>query len=265
MRIGVKAWWKDADIMVKFGTNLMEVHLEPIDLDQYLQEMVQTFSRISDEHGMEFVIHNQAYWTDGKDYRLVDLASQDESLRQKAIKIVKKTLSFASEINAYHVIVHPGGIAPNRIESEKLLSTLTKSLKEINDKRLIVENMPWFYIMQNGEIWRNNICIDAEDFFRFSDLGGGVAFDICHAYLPTEEGSHEHILQMKNDLKNMIKHVHVSDAKPPHHEGLQIGSGLIDFGVLKDFKVGIVPEVIDGHKNEGEGFKIAIERLRSYG
>lgn len=264
MRLGVKAWWKDADIMVKFGTNLMEVHIEPMDLNQHLQEMVQIFSRISDDYGIELVVHTQEYWTDGENYHLVDLASQDELLRKSAVKIVKRTLSFASEVNAYHVIVHPGGIAPNRIEGEKLLSKLTKSLKEINDNRLIVENMPWFYIMRNREIWRSHICIDAEDFFRFSDLVGGVTLDICHAYLSNEEGNHEHIQKMKNDLKKMIKHVHASDAKPPHHEGLQIGAGLIDFGVLKDFKVGIVPEIIDGHKNEGEGFKIAIERLRNY-
>ncbi len=62
----------------------------------------------------------------------------------------------------------------------------------------------------------------------------------------------------------MIKHVHASDAKPPHHEGLQIGTGFVDFKMLRDLNVGIIPEIIDGHKNEGEGFRIAIERLKKY-
>lgn len=264
MRLGVKAWWKDADIMVKFGTNLMEVHIEPMDLNQHLEEMVKIFSRISDEHGIELVVHTQEYWTDGENYRLVDLTSQNELLRHSAIKIVKNTLKFARKINAFNVIIHPGGISPNRIEKERLLSSFTKSLKEINDKQLIVENMPWFYIMRNGEIWRSNICIDAEDFFNFSNLVDGVTLDICHAYLSNQEGNQEHVQQMKNGLKNMIKHVHASDARPPHQEGLQIGTGLIDFNILRDFKVGIIPEIIDGHKNDGEGFKIAIDRLQKY-
>lgn len=264
MRFGVKARWKDADSMIKMGTDLIEVFIHERDLEHHYDDMVNTFSRISDELDIELVMHNQAYWTDGENYHLVDLASQNEFRRQKAIKIVKKTLDFARKINAPYVIVHPGGISPNRIEKERLLSTLTESLKEINDERLIVENMPWFYIMRDGAMWWNHICIDAEDFFHFSDFAGGVTLDICHAYLSTQEGKNEHVQNMKKKLGKMIKHVHVSDAKPPHHEGLQIGTGFIDFKMLRDLKVGIIPEIIDGHKNEGEGFRIAIERLKKY-
>lgn len=265
MRFGVKARWKDAQAMAELGTDLMEVFIHERDLDDHQKEMVRTFSRISDEHGIDLVVHNQEYWTDGENYRLVDLASQDESHRHSAVKIVKRTLDFASKINASYVIVHPGGISPNRIEKEELLSILTKSLKEIRDDRVIMENMPWFYIMRGGEIWRSNICVDAEDFLGISDLIEGMTMDICHSYLSTQEGSNEYIQNMKKKLGKMIMHVHASDAKPPHHEGLQIGTGLVDFKVLSDFKAGIVPEIINGHKNEGEGFGIAIERLRSIG
>lgn len=264
MRIGIKARWNDAESMAKLGTDLLEVFTHERDLELYQEEMLSTFSKISDEFGMELVVHSQAYWTDGKNYHLVDLASQDESLRQKAVNIVKKTLDFAKKIGATYVIVHPGGISPDIIEKETLLSIITKSFKEIDDERLIVENMPWFYIMRNGEIWRSNICIDPEDFFYFSELVGGMTLDICHAYLSTQEGKNEYVQNMINKLGKMIKHVHASDAKPPHHEGLQIGTGLVDFKMLRDFKVGIIPEIIDGHKNEGEGFRIAIERLKKY-
>lgn len=264
MRFGVKARWKDADSMIKLGTDLIEVFIHERDLEQHYEDMLSTFSRISDERDIELVVHNQEYWTDGENYHLVDLASQNELLRQKAIKIVKTTLKFAKKINASYVIVHPGGISPDRIEKEKLLSTFTESLKEIKDEGLIVENMPWFYIMHNGEIWRSNICVYAEDFFNFSELVGGMTLDICHAYLSTQEGKNEHVQKMRKKLEKMIKHVHASDAKPPHHEGLQIGTGFVDFKALRDFKVGIIPEIIDGHKNEGEGFRIAIERLKKY-
>lgn len=87
--------------------------------------------------------------------------------------------------------------------------------------------------------------------------------DICHAFLATKKGSNEDVAAMKKSLGKMIKHVHVSDARPPHDEGLQIGEGLVDFDVLKDFQVGIIPEIINGHKNKGEGFRIALERLKN--
>jgi len=264
MRLGVKARWTDADQMAMLGTDLMEVFIHEKDLFQHKKEMVKTFSRISEEYNIELVVHNQEYFIDGENYHLVDLASQDDRLRQKAIKIVKKTLELANELDASYVIVHPGGIAPTKIENKQLLSTLIKSLKEIKDDKLIIENMPWFYLMHNGEVWRSNICIYAEDFFNFSDLVEGVTLDICHAYLSTDTGNQEHVINLKKSLNGLIRHVHASDAKPPYHEGIQIGEGFIDFNILKDFDVGIIPEIIDGHLNGGEGFRIAIERLRSY-
>lgn len=264
MRLGIKASWKDASIMAKLGTALMEVHIEDRDLYLHYQDMVSTFSRIKDEYGVELVVHNQEYWADGENYHLVDLASLDDRLRNQAVEIVKKTLEFAKKIDAAYVIIHPGGISPDEIDEEELIPRLKKSLKEVADERVILENMPWFYIMRDHSIWRSNICVEADDFFHFSDLVDGVTLDICHAYLKTQEGGNEYITNMKNTLGNMIKHVHVSDAKPPHQEGLQIGDGSIDFKVLRDLNVGIVPEIINGHKNDGEGFRIAIERLRGY-
>jgi N-acetylneuraminate synthase len=264
MRLGIKARYMDAEPLAKLGTDLMEVFVAENDLWDHKNEMEKTFNRISHDHGIELVVHNQAYFIDSGNYRLLDLASQDEGLRRKAISIVKKTLGFASKIHASYVIVHPGGIYPNKIDRETLLTTLTKSLKEIRDERILVENMPWFYIMRNQEIWESNICKESEDFFRFSDFVGGMTLDVCHAFLTTEEGGNYHIQKMKNDLNKKIKHVHVSDAKPPHHEGMQIGEGLVDFTLISDFPVGIVPEIIGGHKNNGEGFLEAIKRLRQY-
>jgi sugar phosphate isomerase/epimerase len=264
MRLGIKARYVDAEPLAKLGTDLMEIYVAERDLWDHQDEMERTFNRISHDQGIELVVHSQAYFIDSGNYHLLDLASHDEGIRKKSKSIVNKTLNFASMINASYVIVHPGGINPNKIDGEILLTTLTKSLKEIGDERILVENMPWFYIMRNQEIWRSNICKRADDFFRFLDFVGGLTLDICHAYLTTKEGGNHYIERMKNDLRDQIKHVHVSDAKPPHHEGLQIGEGLVDFTLLGDFNVGIVPEIMGGHENNGEGFLEAIKRLRHY-
>jgi N-acetylneuraminate synthase len=264
MRLGVKARWTDADSMAELGLDLMEVFVGEKDLFESQQNMVETFLEIKDKTQTEFVIHNQEYWTDGERYYLVDLASEDEQQRSNAVKILKKTLDFASQIDAAHVIIHPGGVFKEKVEPERFLPNLVKSLKEINDERILLENMPWFYIMLDGTVNKSNICIDPSDFFYFEELIGGATFDICHAYLTTPEGDNKYIQDMKKSLNKMIKHVHASDAKPPHHEGLQIGDGNIDFNILTDFKVPIVPEIIDGHKNCGEGFKIAVARLRDF-
>ncbi len=67
------------------------------------------------------------------------------------------------------------------------------------------------------------------------------------------------------NVRERVKHIHISDALPPTGEGLQIGEGVIDFEriVPEIFKldVGIIPEVKGGHLNGGEGFGIARERI----
>ena len=263
MKLGIKAHWKDAEIMARYGTKLMEIHLEPEDLDKYMDKMKNTFSDISDNYGMEMVVHNSEYWFDGKHYHLVDLASSDEHQRKKAIEYTRKALDLADNVGAMYLVVHPGGVFPDEVDNEKLLVQLRNSLKEIQDNRILLENMPWIYIMRSGEIWRSNIFIDSEDFFELSELLGGATLDICHAFLSKKQGGNEYVRAMKKSLGELIKHVHASDARPPHHEGLQIGSGLVDFEVLKDFQVGIIPEIINGHRNEGEGFGIALLRLKN--
>ncbi len=263
MKLGIKAHWKDADVMATFGTKLMEVHLEPEDLDRQMDRMVSTFSRLSEEHGIEMVVHNSEYWFDGKKHYLVDLASADYIQRKKAMEYTNKALDLADRLGALYLVTHPGGIFPDKVDRERPLARLKESLKEIQDDRILLENMPWIYIMRSGEIWRSNICIEPDDFFAFSGLVGGATLDISHAFLATKEGNNEHVLALKKSLGKMVKHIHASDARPPHHEGLQIGEGFVDFNVLRDFKVGIVPEIIDGHKNHGDGFRIALDRLKN--
>jgi N-acetylneuraminate synthase len=62
-------------------------------------------------------------------------------------------------------------------------------------------------------------------------------------------------------------HLHFGDAKGLDGEGLQIGEGEIDFdeigAVLRKHAPGasFIPEIWQGHKNMGEGFWTAFERL----
>jgi N-acetylneuraminate synthase len=61
--------------------------------------------------------------------------------------------------------------------------------------------------------------------------------------------------------------LHFGDAKGLDGEGLQVGEGEIDFdeigAVLRKHAPGasFIPEIWQGHKNMGEGFWTALERL----
>ena len=62
-------------------------------------------------------------------------------------------------------------------------------------------------------------------------------------------------------------HMHLADSKGVDGEGLQVGDGDIDFRafghVIDRTQPGasFIPEIWQGHKNDGEGFWIALERL----
>ena len=65
-------------------------------------------------------------------------------------------------------------------------------------------------------------------------------------------------------------HLHLVDAAGVDGEGVQVGDGEIDWPVLARQLdalapgVGFIPEIWQGHVNDGEGFWIALERLEQW-
>ena len=69
-------------------------------------------------------------------------------------------------------------------------------------------------------------------------------------------------------LASHISHVHIADASGTDGEGLQIGEGEVNFGAIMPLialtSASIVPEIWLGHRNDGEGFIVALDRLRRW-
>ena len=71
-------------------------------------------------------------------------------------------------------------------------------------------------------------------------------------------------------LGPFTSHLHIVDAGGVDGEGLQIGEGDIYFAQLaKDPtafapQAGFIPEIWQGHRNGGEGFWTALERLERW-
>lgn len=65
-------------------------------------------------------------------------------------------------------------------------------------------------------------------------------------------------------------HLHIVDAENIDGEGLQIGDGLIDFGMVGEVlgrvapKAPFIPEIWQVHKNNGMGFWSALEKLEQW-
>ena len=67
-------------------------------------------------------------------------------------------------------------------------------------------------------------------------------------------------------------HFHLSDSSTSSNEGLNIDDGNIDFdftlnkifGKQNKKNISFIPEVWQGHLNNGEGFRISLERIARY-
>ena len=95
-----------------------------------------------------------------------------------------------------------------------------------------------------------------------------MCFDLSHSQLMCNHFKKD-IYEFTEKIAPYTAHIHIGDASGVNGEGLQIGEGDIDFNRIGDIlksgcpNASFIPEIWQGHKNSGEGFWIALDRLES--
>ena len=275
MKKGIKVRFHDVQSMLSLNPEVFEFHFSDKDLD-----MEHSFS--NEHFDQELVVHAPEYHQ-GK---LIDLCSDNtQSLhhsREESVRLIQKVIDETTRISKHFsgkplMVLHPGGMCLKRIKDKEkineLRENLRKSLKQLDKKNvtILLENMPpypWFY----GGQWNCHILIDADEINQFcKENGYGFCFDLSHAQLYCKWAGKDLIEYIKT-IKPLIKHVHFADADGVDGEGLQIDEGEIDFSkVMPHFRdiemeesITMIPEIWRGHEKDGEGFKIAFERLNKH-
>ncbi|UCC93580.1 MAG: sugar phosphate isomerase/epimerase [Thermoplasmata archaeon] len=279
MRYGVKAALKDAHVMANLDVDLLEVHLGLEDLPRHRRGLVDTFKEVRREHGHDLLVHAPEFMMTGAGPALVDPTSEDEAIMSLTKSALQATVDLAQELEAMLIVMHPGGIVPDatspsqgeRMERLKVALASTRDLSREAGVSLTVENMPWFYHvkpMGGGQPlrWESSLMVTADDMDQLAPFVDGMTLDVSHGYLHSRKGGMEVIEGFISRHRDRILHMHLADALPPDHEGLQVGEGSVDFHtVLAHFAgrdVTAVPEIIGGHMGGGLSFKRALEELR---
>ena len=213
-------------------------------------------TRLRFVHAQEFISHRRRK-------RLLDLSSGNEDLRRASVEAVLKAREIANGLGGLPVVIHPGGIRRDMRSRDSLFENLEQSLKELGNIGLLLENMPWFYWYMKKDRMLSNVCVSIEDVKRFSRMVDGLTLDVCHGYLSKPEGDQGYCRRFMRTFGSKVKHIHVSDAKAPDAEGLQIREGEVDFSFLKGVEIPITVEIWNGHLDDGRGFWRGIERLRT--
>ena len=132
---------------------------------------------------------------------------------------------------------------------------------------ILPENLPsrpWYF----GGEWFQHGFASAKDMRYFCDhFDLGMTYDICHALLYCQCMG-EDIVEYTRMVMPIAKHLHISDASGINGEGLQIGTGDMDFesvfDEMRNYKFSWVTEVWSGHLHKSSGAYKALRLLETY-
>jgi len=227
----------------------------------------------------DFVVHAPELFEGS---RLMDLATPDKEYRNESIKetqriidITRNLKEFFSNTSKPLIVANIGGFTMDAPLAAKELTgyyeRFAESLSMLDMKgvELIPQTMapfPWHF---GGQRYQN-IFVKIDEIVEWCNkLGLRMCFDISHSRLACNYFDVD-FYDFCQRIAPLTAHLHLGDAMGVNGEGLQVGEGDIDFirlgRILREGcpDASFIPEIWQGHKNGGEGFWIALEKLEEY-
>lgn len=268
---GVPVRYHDfAEYQQRIQPDLFEFHLSYSDMD------LNPADFLSGTYNCDFVVHAPELFAGSK---LMDLASPDEAYRIESIKETQRVIDITRNLKRYFprtvkpmIVANVGGFtmdAPLPVSIiPEYYNRFAKSLSELDLQgvELIPQTMapfPWHF---GGQRYQNMFVKIDEIEEWCTRLNLRMCFDISHTCLTCNHFQLD-FYEFAKRIASFSAHLHLGDAKGLNGEGLQIGEGDIDFERLGKIlqagcpKAFFIPEIWQGHKNGGEGFWIALEKL----
>jgi sialic acid synthase SpsE/sugar phosphate isomerase/epimerase len=229
---------------------------------------------INKKYCNELVVHAPEYYKD----QLVDFTTNNKKITNLSIEMMEQTINLTKKIQnnfivtnpkGTRIILHPGGHSINKnnnINKKEKYINLIKNLEKIKTENveILLENMPpfpWYF----GGRYYQNFFMNSKDISSFcNETSYKICFDLSHAKLFCNYKNYNFDKFTKEIAKN-VSYLHIADASGHDGEGLQIGEGDINFYKFfknfKNFNTGFVPEVWQGHLDQGYGFKLALKNI----
>jgi N-acetylneuraminate synthase len=271
---GIPVRYHDAKaFLARCRPDLLEFHLSYSDMDR---NPADYFDAPVD---IDLVVHAPELFQGS---RLMDLATDDDAYRQYSIRETQRVIDITRKLKKYFpktirppIVCNIGGFSMDAPfepqKKEQLYTTFAKSLGELdmNGVEIIPQTMapfPWHF---GGQRHQNIFIFPDESAAMCKKLGLNMCVDISHTRLAANHFGFDFYDGIAA-LGPYTRHYHLGDSKGVDGEGLQIGAGDIDFKKLGDVmartapNAWFIPEIWQGHKNLGEGFWTALERLEPY-
>jgi N-acetylneuraminate synthase len=268
---GITARWHDFQVLLsKSNPDFLEFHLSFKDMDEDYRKY---FDRAYD---LDLKVHSPDTFEGD---HLLDLSHPDPNHRQRSLREMQRVIDLTRSLKPFFprtqrpvIIGSLGGFTMDRFlsrhEVEARYTLLGNSLKELDMEgvEIIAQTLPPFPWYFGGQLFLN-LFVHPEDTARFCqehDLR--LCLDVSHSKLACTYFKYS-LKTFVDTVSPFVAHLHMADASGVDGEGLQILDGEIDFPALVEQlstlcpQASFIPEIWQGHKNEGEGFWVALERL----
>ncbi|WP_339898189.1 N-acetylneuraminate synthase family protein [Paraglaciecola polaris] len=267
---GIPVRYHDTNLSLISNFDIVEYHLSYQDLK------LDPEHYLSINGNMKLVVHAPELFEG--DHTL-DLASEDFDYYQKSIQnlndvfdLVRKLKRFYPKTKNVPVVVNVGGFTDthflNKEQRLKRYDIVAKNLKVLDTDQIdiLIQTMPPYPWHFGGQRF-HNLFVDPNEIADFCEANNTfVCFDVSHSYLACNKYDFE-ITEFFRLLGKYTKHLHIADAAGVDDEGLKIGEGEMDFqkifALITEYcsSASWIPEIWQGHKNNGEGFWQALDSL----
>ena len=258
-------------LLSKTNPDLLEFHLSYRDLDLDFRTFIGR-----EYPDIELAIHSPELFAGD---HVMDLCSLDDAYRARSVQELQRVIDLTRALKARFpktarpvIVTNVGGFSLDRplnaAEIGERAARLARSLAQLDRAgvEIIPQTMPPYPWHMGGQRFHNLFVEAAGTVALCRELDLRVCFDVSHSKLACN--------QLKHSFKEFVEqvgpytaHLHVADCLGVDGEGLQIGEGDMDFVALgHDLqqacpRASFIPEIWQGHKNEGEGFWQALAQL----
>lgn len=272
---GVTVRWHDFQTIARMSNpDFIEFHMS-------FKDMEEDFTRhFEGPLDLDFKVHSPDTFNGD---HLLDLSNPDEAHRARSIAELQRVVNLTRALKPYFrkatrpiIIASLGGFSLNGFltesETRHRYDLMAQSLRAIDADgvEIIGQTLPPFPWYFGGQMFLNLFVQPADTVAFCKAQHLRLCFDVSHSKLACNH--------FKTSFKEFVDqvgpytaHLHMADAHGTDGEGLQIGDGEMDFPALcAQLKAvcpeaSFMPEIWQGHKNNGEGFWTALDRLERYG
>ena len=225
---------------------------------------------------LDLVVHSPDLFLND---HILDLASEDVNIYEKSIVEVQRVIDFTRKLSQKFlrsdrpkIIISMGGSSLDSSWTTDQrgigYARVIEALSRLNTDgvELLAQTLPPFPWYLGGQRYCN-LFVDPVEIANFSmESGVSICLDISHTKLACNYLTIS-FAEAMDAIMPHVRHLHLVDAIGNSEEGVQIEEGDVDWPALcrqlshLSNDVSFIPEIWQGHVDNGQGFWIALDRL----